>query len=162
MNKKPTNLLGQAKRHHTKIRPKAIGGGIFRPFSSFDKCRPKAAGDVMSGVAVDYVGMDVNIKVGDSTLNRGLIIRLFADRTRLRNLMQYLTEFCSREEAASDVISGRFVKLIVRDKSIKFCDPRKNIYEGIRPEAVGGAIFDSFIAVTSDREKLVTSYSVRL
>ena len=31
LNKKPTNVLGRAKRRATKTRPKAVGCGIFRP-----------------------------------------------------------------------------------------------------------------------------------
>ena len=50
-NKKLTNRLGQAKRHVTKIRPKAVG--IFGRFLNFDKCRPEAAGEVITGVAVE-------------------------------------------------------------------------------------------------------------
>ena len=52
-NKKPTNWLGQAKRRATKIRPEAVGGGFSAVYSSFDKCRPEVAGDVISGVAAD-------------------------------------------------------------------------------------------------------------
>ena len=43
---------GAAKRRATKIRPKAVGSGIFGGFSNFEKCRSEA-GDVISGVAVD-------------------------------------------------------------------------------------------------------------
>ena len=53
------------------------------------------AGDVISGVALDYVGMVVPAKLGDSWLNGGQIIRTFG---------QYLIEFCRQSDAASDVI----------------------------------------------------------
>ena len=46
-------LVGQAKRCATKIRPKpskAAFAVVF--FSNFDKCRPEVADDVKSGVAV--------------------------------------------------------------------------------------------------------------
>ena len=46
-------LVGQAKRRPNKIRPKAVGSGIFDRFANFDKCRSEAAGDVISGAAVD-------------------------------------------------------------------------------------------------------------
>ena len=39
----------------------------------FDKYRPEATGDVISGPAVDHVGTDVPVSFGDSKL----IIRLF-------------------------------------------------------------------------------------
>ena len=75
-------------RRCTKIRPKAVGGGIFGRFSNFEKCRSEAADDIMSNVAVDYVGVDVRSKFGDSMLNGGLIIRLFSGRIGL-------TYFCA-------------------------------------------------------------------
>ena len=52
----PTNahqLVGQAKRRATEIRPKAVGGGFFGRFSNFGKCRSEVSGDVISGVAVN-------------------------------------------------------------------------------------------------------------
>ena len=63
-------LVGQAKRRTTKIRPKAVGCGIFGRFSSFDKCRLEVAGDVVSGANVGQVGTDIPVKLGDSRLNR--------------------------------------------------------------------------------------------
>ena len=84
----PTNWLGQAKRHATKIRPEAVGSGIFGCFFSiFAYCRTKAAGDVTSGVAVDQVSADVRVKCGDSRLNSGQIIRLYADRTSFMHFL---------------------------------------------------------------------------
>ena len=58
-----------------KFDSKAVGGGISAVFSNFEKCRPGVADAVISSVALDQVGMDVRVKFGDSTLNRGLIIR---------------------------------------------------------------------------------------
>ena len=60
-----------------EIRPKAVGGSIFGRFLNFDKCRPEVASDVISGVALFYVGMGVRAKFGDSRLNSGQIIRLW-------------------------------------------------------------------------------------
>ena len=37
--------------------------------SNFEKCRPEEAGDVISGMALDYVGMDVPAKLGNSRSN---------------------------------------------------------------------------------------------
>ena len=48
---------------------KAVGCGIFRRFSSLDKCRPEATGDVISGMVLDYVGADVPASFGDNRLN---------------------------------------------------------------------------------------------
>ena len=59
---------------------KAVGCGIFRRFSNLDKCRPcrpEGGGDVISSVALDYVGTDAPTGFGDSQLNSGRIIRLF-------------------------------------------------------------------------------------
>ena len=54
-----------------EIRPKALH---FRPFSNFDKCRLEVAGDVISGVAVDWISVDVCTKFGDSVSNRSRYI----------------------------------------------------------------------------------------
>ena len=58
--------------------------------------------------------------------------------------VQYLIAFCSRPEAASDVLSGRFVSPIVPDKCEKFSDPHLNHSGAIPPEAVAGGIFGRF------------------
>ena len=63
--------------HSGEIRPKAVGCCIFSRFSNFYKCRPEVAGDVISGVALEHVGMDVHAKCGESMLISGRIIRLF-------------------------------------------------------------------------------------
>ena len=69
--------MGQAKRRTTKIRPQTVGGGIFGRFSNFDKCRPEVSGEVISDMTIEWVGMDVLAKFGDSTFKNGRIIRLF-------------------------------------------------------------------------------------
>ena len=66
--------MGQAKGRTTKIRPKVVGGGIFCRFSNFDNWRSEVAGDVISGVTVDSVGMDIRATFGESDLNSGRII----------------------------------------------------------------------------------------
>ena len=45
-------LVEQAKRKATKIRPKSAAGGIFGRFSNFDKCRLEVADDAISDMAV--------------------------------------------------------------------------------------------------------------
>ena len=45
--------------------------------------------------------------------------------------------FCSRPEAAMDVISSKFVGLIVPDKRVKFRDHRLNHSGEIQPKSVG-------------------------
>ena len=76
----------------------------------------EAAGDVISSIAVDWVGMNVRVKFGVSTLNSGRIIRLLPVAPILRTFVQYLLAFCSRPEAVSNVICGRFGRLIISDK----------------------------------------------
>ena len=61
-----------------EIQPKAVGCGIFFRFSNVDNCRAELTGDVISGKALEYLGLDVLAKLGDSRLNNGRIIRLFA------------------------------------------------------------------------------------
>ena len=58
-NKKPTILLGHATP--TKILSKVVGAGIFS--------RLEVAGDVMSGLAVDEIGVDVHVEFSDSRSN---------------------------------------------------------------------------------------------
>ena len=53
--------------------------------------------------------------------------------------------FVSGPETASDVISGRFVRLTVPNKFVKFRDPRLNRSPEIRPEAVRGGILTAFV-----------------
>ena len=57
--------------------------------------------------------------------------------------MRYSITFSSRLEAASDVMSGNFVRLVVLNKAVKFRDPRLNHSREIRPNVVEGGIFDS-------------------
>ena len=93
---------GVGKRRTTKIRSKAIGGGIFGCFfSNFDKCRPEVADDFKSNVAVQQFGMDVCMKFSNSTLNRGLIIRLVAGWSQLGTYTQYSIAVSSRPEVIS-------------------------------------------------------------
>ena len=85
-------------------------------------------------MAVDWVGLAVAVKFGDSRLN---IIRpnysTICGPHRFTQFVQYLIAFCSPHEAASDELSGRFVRAIVADKRIQFCDPDHS--GEIRPEA---------------------------
>ena len=69
-------LAGQAKCCATKIRQKAVGGGIFDNFFlNFKKCLPEVTNDVISAVAVEDICMDIRIKCGDdSTLNSDRVI----------------------------------------------------------------------------------------
>ena len=46
-------------------------------FSNFDYCWPEVADDVILGMAVEYVAVDISVKFDDSTLNIGRVIRLF-------------------------------------------------------------------------------------
>ena len=47
----------------------------------FNRCRPELAGEVVSGMTVDWVGLVVRVKFGDSTLNSDRIMLRFAGRT---------------------------------------------------------------------------------
>ena len=64
--------------------------------------------------------------------------------------MQYLVTFFNRPEGGSDVVSGRYIRLIAIERFVKFGDPYLNRYGEIPPEAVGSGIFDSYFAVTSE------------
>ena len=58
--------------------------------------------------------------------------------------MQYLIAFCSRPEAASDVISGVLVGPIVSDKQMLFRDHRLDRTREIPSEAIEGGILAAF------------------
>ena len=45
--------------------------------SNFAECQPEVAHDVVSDMAIEYIGMDVHAKFVDSELSSGRIIRLF-------------------------------------------------------------------------------------
>ena len=49
-----------------------------------------------------------------------------------RSFVHNLIAFCSRLEATSDIISGRFVSQIVPDKRVTFGDSRSNCSRDIR------------------------------
>ena len=51
---------------------------------------------------------------------------------------------CSRQEAASDIISETFVSDIVADKAVKFHDPWSNHYREIHLQVIGDGIFNGF------------------
>ena len=59
-----------------EIPPETVGGGIFDRFRNFDNCQSEVASDVISGIAVQYVGVDVCVKFGESRLNHSQDIRL--------------------------------------------------------------------------------------
>ena len=114
--------MGQAKRRTTKIRRKAVGGGIFGRFANFDKCRPEVAGDLISDVAVDWVVMDVRATFGESGLSIGLInyLTLCPAGPVLRiTFPWYFIAFCSRPKVASDIVSATFVESVVPDNRVK-------------------------------------------
>ena len=56
-------LVGQAKRH---IRPKVVWAAVSTIFSNCDIYRPEVADDVVTGMAVEQVGLDVRGKFCDS------------------------------------------------------------------------------------------------
>ena len=60
----------------------------------------------------------------------------------LRTFVQTLIAFCSRPEAAGDVISDRFLGPIVPDRQVKFGVHHTNGSREMQPKAVRGSIFD--------------------
>ena len=115
----------------------APSDAAFSAVLNFDKCRLEAAGDAISGMALDYFGTDDPPGFRDSRLNNGRIIRLFVRPEPFCVLfLQYLIAFCIKPEAASDVTSDTFMRQIVLDKCVKFHDPCLNCSREIPPEAV--------------------------
>ena len=64
-------------------------------------------------MALDYVGVDVLAKFGDSMLTVAELCDFLTGWLVLRTFVRYLIAFYSRPETASHVMSGRFVRLIV-------------------------------------------------
>ena len=151
-NKKPTNWCG--KQNATPLTFDPVGRDIFgRFFSNFDIYRPEVAGDVITGVALKQVGMDVRGKFCDSMLNSSRNYSTLSPAGPvLHTFMRYLDAFYSRPEAANDVISGSFVGPVVPDNRVKLDGHHTNGSREIPPKVVGGVIFDDIFAITSDRK----------
>ena len=86
--------IGWARHNASPIKfdPKPPAVTFSAVFFIFDKSRPEVPGDVISGVAIDSVGVDVHVKFSAHRLNSGRIIRLFGRpdpllRTFLQNLI---------------------------------------------------------------------------
>ena len=134
--------------HSGESLPKAVACGIFGRSSNFDKCQPEVAGNVISGVAVDFVGSDVRAKCSVSRLENDRIIRLFGRSDPFYAILysRYLIAFCSRPEAATDVISGKFLELVATcHKRVKFGAPGSNCSREIPPDALEGGISMVFV-----------------
>ena len=98
--------------------------------------------------------MDIHIKFGDSTLNNGRIIRLFAGRISFTHFWAVFKYFCSRLEAASDVVSSRFVEPTVPNKSVKFGNPGADRSREIPLEEDGSVIFGRLSNVDNFRSEV--------
>ena len=143
-------LVGQEIAAPLKFDPKHLEAAFSTVLTNFDKCRSEVAGDIISSVAVYYVGRDVRATFGEPRLNSGRIILLFflLARPVLRiTFVQYLIAFCSQPEATSDVISGVFVGSVIPDNRVKFGDHRVNLSGEIPTEAVLGGIFHCFFSL---------------
>ena len=123
--------MWQAKRRTTEIRPGRRRRHFRLFFSNFDKYRPEVPDDFISTVAVvEWVGMDVRLKFGNSTLSRGLIIlRLVTGFGHVfLTYTQYSTAVCSRPDTAVHLDIWH-VHVTVPDKCIQFLGRRLNCYE---------------------------------
>ena len=75
LTRSPPIGWARQKRRASKIQPKPVGGGISAVVSDVDKCRPEADCDVISGVAINLVGLEVRVKCGGSRLNGAAELR---------------------------------------------------------------------------------------
>ena len=82
--------------------------------------------------------MDIRVNGGDSRLKGSNYLTL-CQLTCFRHFLQYSIAICSRPETASDVISIKFVRLIVA----KFRDPRLNRSQEIQHKVAVGSMIDS-------------------
>ena len=71
--------------------------------------------------------------------------------TGLCAFVRYLIVFCSRTEAACDVISGRFVRLVILGSTV---------LEKFHLKPSEAAFSTVFLAITSDQKWLMTSHLV--
>ena len=65
----------------------------FSAVFNFDKCQSEICGDVMSGVAVDWVRVDVRVKFGDSRLQMAELFDSLTDVPVFCTFLQYLIGF---------------------------------------------------------------------
>ena len=113
------------------MQTKPLDAAFLAVFQNSIYARPEAAGDVISGMALDYVSTVVPASFGDSGLNIGLCLA----GPVLCTFMQYLNKFCSRLELASDVVSSMFVRLFFVDKQ-NFVTLAQTILEKFHPKAL--------------------------
>ena len=88
--------------------------------------------------------LDARAKCGYSRLNNGRFIQLWLTGPVLRTFMQYLMAFCSRQETASDVVSGRFVGPFVHDQQVNFVILAKTVLEKFHPKPSDAAFTTVF------------------
>ena len=81
----------------------------FRSFPNFNKCRPEAAGDVVSGIAVKYVSLAVHASFGDYRATVLELVDYLFGWTRFAHFRAVHSRNLRLPEAASDGLSGRFV-----------------------------------------------------
>ena len=86
----PTVGTGKTPHHQNSTQNRRSG----RPFSSFVKCRPEVADDVISDGGVEKYGVDERAKFGIFALNVGRVIHptLCPTAPFLRNFVQYLIQ----------------------------------------------------------------------
>ena len=94
---------------------KAVGCGIFHRFSNLDKCRSKAAGDIIPACVWPVV-LDKCINFHDPKRN--------STRSRQRRYFPY--NF--RPEVDNDVISGAAVDNVRMDVPVKLGDSKSNAF----------------------------------
>ena len=112
LNKAP-KLCDPCLNYYREIRYKAVGSGISGRILNSDNSRPEVTSDVISGLAVYWVGIDAWLKYGYSRLNNGRIIHSFPAAPVLLTFVQYLIA-----EAARQVTSSKCIKLTVLNTHI--------------------------------------------
>ena len=94
----------------------------FRPFSDFDKCRPEAAGDGISGSFVRQVVFKKGANYGHPRLNRILEISPEAVGTDIFDSSGF--RYNLRPEGDSDVLSDVAIDNVGMDAHVKRVDSR--------------------------------------
>ena len=96
--------------------------------ANLDKCRPEAAGDVISGVFMGPVVLNKCVKFNEPSFNRS---RKIPPEAVGGGIFDCLSSTTSDWKQINDVISGVAVDNVGMDVCVKFVDSRSNAFPDI-------------------------------
>ena len=106
----------------------------FRPFSHFDKCRPEAASDGISGKFIRPIVHDKPVKFHDPCLKRSREIPPEIPKSSKGVFLTVISLQLPTGSIGNEVISGLAVDYVGVDVRVKFgdCRSRSNGFRDIR------------------------------